>query len=181
MGHRGSLLEDFSKREFQTRISNNSNCINKYYKQICIFYLKKNNLLVFLIFGKYKQVSKKNCLAVLSQSSSSTIAVWYTCSNTADDQIFPCFIFSVPLLHVKLSPSGWTRSTKLKFSWIIPRRTDVSFKTHTHTHTHTQNVICRHTQSHLLPYIERSFMCSSEVRCELRAGSTCLLCRSSAS
>lgn len=61
-----------------------------------------------------------------------------------------------------------------KPSWIHPRRTDMNLHLHKHKPEDTPKVF-------LAPHVEGKFMYSSQVQCELRAGSTCLLCKSSAS
>lgn len=61
-----------------------------------------------------------------------------------------------------------------KPSWIHPRRTDMTLHLHKHKPEDTPKVF-------LAPHVEGKFMCSSQARCELLAGSTCLLCKSSAS
>jgi len=61
-----------------------------------------------------------------------------------------------------------------KPSWIHPRKTDTDSHLHKHKPEDTPKVF-------LATHVEAKFMCSSQVRCELRAGNTCLLCRSSAS
>lgn len=121
----------------------NPNCasINKQISALC---LKKGFWLCFCFFWANINRFSKNLLLItlvaLSQNNSSTIAVWYTCKNTADDQMFPWFIFSVPVLHVKLSLSGWITSQCVSLHGSIQeKQTRIRIYTNTNLKTHQKS------------------------------------------